>query len=544
MAENLTKQVRVRFAPSPTGPFHIGGARTALFNYLFARKEGGSFILRIEDTDKERSKPEFEEDILESLEWLGLFWDEGPRPSVSFRKKEEIPVPSPKSPKNEEQKYIGNFGPYRQSERSAIYKKYIEKLLSEDKAYFCFCSPQELKSTRDYQIATGQPPHYSGKCRSLQKEEVKEKLKKGIPAIVRLKVVSQKIKFKDLIRGDLEFDAGLLGDFPLAKKRGGEYLPLYNFAAAVDDFEMKISHVIRGEDHLSNTPKQILIQKALNFPQPEYAHIPLILGKDKSKLSKRHGAVGVKEYKKEGYLPEALVNFLAFLGWNPGDEREIFSLSSLAKEFSLKRVQKAGAVFNLKKLDYLNGFYIRQKPLKILTELCLPYLIEAGFLQPLRAQKKIIGPENNNLQDITSYKVSETGQEIDFNHLQKIVGLYQERLKKLSEISSLTDFFFKKNLVYKKELLLWKKIGEREIKKNLKRALKVLSKIKEKDWQKDILEKILLQEAERLEDRGELLWPLRVALTGKQASAPPFEIAALLGKEATLARLQDALKKL
>ncbi len=363
-------EVRVRIAPAPTGNFHIGLARTALFNYLFAKKYEGVFILRIEDTDPERSKPEYEKDILDSLKWLGIEWDEGPDIG-------------------------GDYGPYRQSQRLEIYLKYLEKLLAEDKAYYCFCSEEELEMERQYQLSIGQAPRYSGKCANLPKETVQKYLAEGKKAVIRIRVPAKKIEFDDLIRGHLEFDAGLMGDIVIAKNlttRGQNkslgrwregWSPLYNFACAIDDFEMKFTHIIRGEDHISNTPKQILIQEALGFERPIYAHLPLILGPDRTKLSKRHGAIGISEYRKQGYLPEALVNFIAFLGWNPGTEREIYSMASLIKDFSLEKVQKGGAIFNIKRLDFLNGFYIRQKSIEKLTELCLPYLLESGQIEKI-----------------------------------------------------------------------------------------------------------------------------------------------------------------
>ncbi len=475
-------EVRVRIAPSPTGFLHIGTARTALFNYLFAKKQQGIFILRIEDTDIERSFPKFERDIMENLKWLGIEWDEGP---------------------------------YRQSERGEIYTKYLKKLLSENKAYHCFCSKEELEAQRQYQMSIGQAPRYTGKCRELSPEKVQEYLTQGKSSIIRFKVPAKKVKFNDLIRGEVEFDTGLIGDMAIVKKTGQGFSPLYNFSVVIDDFEMKISHVIRGEDHLSNTPKQILIQEALGFPQPKYAHLPLILGPDRSKLSKRHAAVSITEYRKAGYLPEALNNFMAFLGWNPGTEREIFGLNSLVKEFSLKQVQKAGAIFNIKKLDWLNGFYIRQKSIEKLTELCLPCLPKG----------------------------------VDLNELKKIVALYQERLKKLSEITNLTKFFFKERLEYPKTLLRWKEMSDKEIKNSLDKLRKILSKIKAEDFHKENLEKILFPEAEkfakeRAGDRGYFLWPLRVALTGEKTSAGPFEIAEILGKERTLERLKQAKNKI
>lgn len=462
------KEIRVRMAPSPTGPLHIGTARTTLFNYLFAKHEKGKFILRIEDTDLERSNAQFEKDIIDNLKWLGLQWDEGP---------------------------------FRQSERKASYTKYLDKLLKSGQAYFCFCTAQELEDKRQEQMSRGEAPKYNGKCRELSEKEVKKYLAEGKPSIIRFKTPSKKIVFLDLIRNKIEFDTSLIGDFALAKDLA---TPLYNFAVVVDDFEMKISHVIRGEDHIPNTPKQILIQEALGFPQPKYAHLPLILGPDKTKLSKRHGAVAIADYRQQGYLPEALINFMAFLGWNPGTEREIYALPSLVKEFSLDKVQKSGAIFNIKRLDYLNGFYLRQKSIDKLSELCQPYL-------------------------------PKTNKEV----LKKIVALYQERLKKLSEIKELTDFFFQ-DIKYDKKLLSWKNMDDKTVSQSLDKLEKILDKIEKGKWTKERIEKALMPETEKMGDRGELLWPFRVALTGKEASAGPFEIAEILGKEKTLARLKQA----
>lgn len=468
MTKKINQGVRVRIAPSPTGFLHIGTARSALFNYLFAKKpirqtqggEEGKFILRIEDTDLERSDTKFEKDIIESLEWLGLKWDEF----------------------------------YRQSERIETYAKYLEKLLNEGKAYRCFCAPKQTNGLF--------PQIYSGKCRNLSEKEIKKNLAEGKKSIIRFKSPEKKIRFLDLIRGNVEFDSSLIGDFSIAKDLAA---PLYNFAVVIDDFEMKISHVIRGEDHIPNTPKQILLQEALNFPQLKYAHLPLILGKDRSKMSKRHGTTSVTEYQKDGYLPEALVNFMAFLGWNPGGEKEIYSIKELIRDFSLDKVQKGGAVFNIQRLDYLNGVYIRQKSLDELAELCKPYLPPA-----------------------------------DKEQLKKVIAIYQERLKKLSEITELADFFFKDVLEYNKELLKWKDMTNKEVEEVLDKLDKILCDVKDDEWMRKNLEKILMPEAEAIRDRGKLLWPLRVALTGKKASAGPFEVAEALGKEKTLNRIKQA----
>ncbi|MCG2690189.1 glutamate--tRNA ligase [Candidatus Parcubacteria bacterium] len=481
---------RVRFAPSPTGPFHVGNLRSALFNYLFAKRYKGKLILRIEDTDKERSEKKWEEGIMLSLKWAGISFDEGP---------------------------------YWQSQRTAIYEKYLKKLIEEKKAYFCFCSQNDLEAQKQYLMSLGKPPIYSGKCREYSQEEVEDKLKQGEPYVIRFKTHEQKIVFNDLVLGKIEQEAILLGDFVIAKNASDV---LYNFACVVDDFEMKITHVIRGGDHISNTPKQILLAMALGFPLPTFCHLPLVLGEDKSKLSKRHGAVFIPEYKKEGYLASALVNFLALLGWNPGDNREIFSLKDLEKEFSIEGVQKSPAVFNENKLDWLNGFYIRALDKKELTKLCLPYLVTAGLLE-----------EKDSL-------LKANGVEVSFDYLVEVVALYQERLKKLSEIGELTDFFFKEEIGLDRVVLKWKEMEEQEIKESLKKSYKALDKIKEKNWRSDFITAALLKEADDFKkgDKGALLWPLRVALSGKKASASPFDIAYVLGKQRTLERIKKALR--
>ena len=481
------RPVRVRIAPSPTGPAHIGTARTALFNYLFVKQNNGKFILRIEDTDKERSEQRWTDEVIDQLKWLGIQWNEGPD-------------------------IDGKFGPYKQSQRTDIYKKYLEKLLEEKKAYYCFCTEEELENKRQEQMSRGLAPKYDGKCAHLSAEVVSKNLSEGKQSVIRFKVENKKVKFEDLIRGQVEFDMSLLGDVVIAKNLEN---PLYHFAVVVDDFEMQISHIIRGEEHLSNTPRQILLQEALDFYKPVYAHLPLMLNMDRSKMSKRQGDVAISDYHNNGYLPEALINFMVLLGWNPGTVKEIFSLSQLVKEFSIEKVQKAGAVFNISRLDFLNGFYIREKPIEKITELCVPYLKEAGLL--------VVGQASEN-------------------KLEKIVEVSRTRMKKLSEIVELADFFFADKLNYDKELLNWKTMGESEIKNSLESSKKILSEIR--IWERKDLEKVLVQSAEEYNgnDKGALLWPLRVALSGKKSSPSPFEIADILGKEETIKRIEQAIK--
>jgi glutamyl-tRNA synthetase len=528
MKKEKSGQIRVRFAPSPTGPFHIGNVRTALFNYLFAKKNNGKFILRIEDTDLERSKQEWTEQIIEELKWLGISWDEGPDIG-------------------------GEYGPYKQTQRLDVYEKYLKQLLKENKAYYCFCTEEELEQKRQAQLARGEAPNYDGKCSKLSKKEIEESIKNKKPSVIRFRIPAKKIKFPDLIRGEVEFDMSFVGDIVIAKDLR---TPLYNFAVVIDDYLMKITNVIRGEDHISNTAKQIAMQEALGFEPVKYAHLPLILNPDRTKLSKRKGDVAIIDYHEQGYLPEAIVNFLVLLGWNPGTEKEIFTLSELEKEFSLEKVQKAGAVFNVQKLDNINGHYIRGKPIEKLTELCLPYLIEAGLIEKFPAPRSLDDEAGNGDQKITA-----TGEEITKLKLQEIVQAYKDRLKKLSEIAELTDFFFKDKINYNKEMMRWKEMKDTDVKEALlllaRRSLGeggcdgILDKLdpEKGEWNIKKIEQVLQDGAGEFnkqkgypeKNRGYLLWPLRVALSGKQASAGPFEIAYILGKQKTLKRIKEGI---
>ena len=430
--EEAQKQVVTRFAPSPTGLFHIGSARTALFNYLYARKHNGKFILRIEDTDKSRSEKQYEDDIINALEWLGLEWDEF----------------------------------HRQSERTEIYKKYLQKLLDEGKAYL-----------------DGQA--------------------------IRFKNPNKKVVFNDLIRGDITTQTDDVGDFVIAKDLD---TPLFHFTVVVDDHEMGVTHIIRGEDHIPNTPRHILLQEALGFNVPNYAHLSLILGADRSKLSKRHGAASLNEYRKMGYLPEAIINFIAFIGWNPGDEREIFSQEELIKEFSLERIQKSAGIFNAERLDWYNKEYLKKKPLKDL---------EIAIAEELKIK--------------------------DESFAKKITPIIFDRISKVSDIAGLKNgelaFFFSEP-EYSKELLLWKKEPDLEkTKKHLEEVVKFLSGLDESEFNPDKIKEAIWDYAEK-EGRGNVLWPMRVALTGLEKSPDPFAVAGVLGKEKTIKRLTYAIEKI
>ena len=426
------RQVITRFAPSPTGLFHIGSARTALFNYLYARKHKGKFILRIEDTDKSRSEKQYEDDIINGLKWLGLEWDEF----------------------------------HRQSERTEVYKKYLQKLLDEDKAFL------------------------DGKA-------------------IRFKNPNKKVVFNDLIRGEISTQTDDVGDFVIAKDLD---TPLFHFTVVADDHEMGVTHIIRGEDHISNTPRHILLQEALGFNVPDYAHLPLILGADRSKLSKRHGAASLNEYNKIGYLPEAIINFIAFIGWNPGDEREIFSKEELIKEFSLERIQKSAGIFNMERLDWYNREYLKKLPMKDL---------EIHVAEELKTEDKVF--------------------------VKKITPIIADRINKISDIGELKKgelaFLFKEP-EYAKEMLLWRKEPSLEkTKKHLEEVVKFLNGLDEGEFVADKIKEAIWNYAEK-EGRGNVLWPMRAALTGLDKSPDPFAVAGVLGKEKTIKRLKYAVGKI
>lgn len=460
--------IRTRIAPSPTGMLHIGTARTALFSWLFARQNKGEFVLRIEDTDLERSDPRFEKDIIDGLRWLGLDWD--------------------------------NKILYRQSERLPLYEGYLKKLLDEKKAFYCPHGEEELSREREEQMGRKDAPRHVCAMRE-----------GGADAgIIRFKNdFAGDIKFHDMIRGEISFAASLLGDFSLAKNLKA---PLYNFAVVIDDYEMQISHVIRGEDHIPNTPKQILIQRALNIAAPQYAHLPLILGKDRSKMSKRDGATSINEYKKDGYVADALINFIALLGWHGREDREIFSREELVEEFSFERVQKGGAVFDIDKLNWMNKEYIKSMEEKSVAKEALDFL-PAEWREIIKNNEKL---------------------------WTRIMDLVKERIVKFGDVPEYVDYFFKAPF-YPKEMLAWKgKQSSSDILRHLKQINEIAGTIADYDFTKENLEVKLMPYAEK-EGRGDVLWPFRVSLCGKQHSPGPFEMAAVLGKSEVLERIRSAV---
>jgi nondiscriminating glutamyl-tRNA synthetase len=481
------EEMRLRFAPSPTGPLHIGGARSALFNYLLAKKTGGKLILRIEDTDLARSSRESEQNIAASLKWLGISWDEGPDVG-------------------------GPYGPYRQMERLEIYRQYTELLLEKGYAYYCYCSEEELEQERQEALAKGAAVKYSGKCFALTAEERAKLEAEGRKPVIRFHVPpNQEIVLDDLVRGRVVFNSEEIGDFVIVKSDG---IPTYNYAVVIDDSLMKISHVIRAEEHLSNTPRQALLYQALGFPMPQFAHISLILGKDHTKMSKRHGATSVVQYKEEGYLPEAVVNFLALLGWAPEGEEEIFSLEKLIVEFSLERVAKNPAVFDLEKLRWINGMYIRNITIKKLVELGLPFMQKAGY-------------------------VSETPSPEEMKWMELVMTALQERLSTIKEVAEQVKILLGEEVTIENE--------EAAAVLKEETAPLVISTFREKlldleEITPETIKALLKSLTKELKLGGKLVYmPIRVALTGQMHGPDLYLIIAILGKELVVRRLEKIL---
>ena len=472
------KKIKVRFPPSPTGRLHVGNVRSALYNWLFARQHGGIFLFRFEDTDKERSELKYEASIIEALQWVGLNWDEG----------------------------IGKEKPgmkYRQSERVDVYEKYLDKLIANKKAYWCYCTKEELEADKEELIKKKLPQIYVGHCRDLESPPQGKE-----PQVIRFRTPDAKIEFDDIVRGHVTFEGRLIGDFVIGRKPGE--MPLYHFAVAIDDYEMEITHVIRGEERLTSTPKQILILRALGFDEPIYAHLPLILNANRGKLSKREADTALLDYRKKGFLPEAMFNFLAFLGWHPQDNEEIFTKEDLTKIFDLSRVQKAGAVFNLEKLEWFNKEHIKRLSIEELAKRVRPYLEE----RHIKAED-------------------------DF--LQRILSIERERITTLAEFADTAGFFFSLP-DYEPNLLVWKESDP-------VRTFRILTELKEdiesikggmnRHALGNALADIVLREG-----RGPVLWPLRVAVSGLKASPDPMEIVQALGGPESVRRIDIALEKI
>lgn len=482
----MSQEVRVRFAPSPTGPFHIGGARSALFNYLAAKHEGGKFVVRIEDTDRKRSTSESEENIKEALKWLGINWDEG------------IDVGGPN-------------GPYRQTERLDIYKKYTEKLLAEGKAYYCFCTPEELEAEKEAQVKKGETPVYSGKCEHLSPETVQQYLKEGRPHVIRIKTPkNETIAFDDLVRGHVSFESNNVGDFVIVKSDG---IPVYNYCVVLDDALMGITHVIRAEEHLSNTPRQLVIYKALGFQPPKFAHVSLILGKDKKKMSKRHGATSVQAYRDAGYLPEAIDNFLALLGWTPDSDQEFFTMDELCQQFTLDRVAKNPAVFDIEKLNWINFHYMKQLSADDLYQVCLPHLQKAGY-------------------------ASANPDEKEAAWLKQMCDAMREHVQYGAQIVDAAKLFFTDDYAPENEetAAVLKEETAPDVLNMFSNELKALD-----DVTPDTVQPLFKKIQKGLKVKGKFVYmPIRVAVTGVMHGPDLNVIVALMGRDKVLSRLEKS----
>ena len=483
----MEKKLKVRFAPSPTGPFHIGGARSALFNWLVARHADGTFLVRIEDTDLKRSTKESEENIKDSLKWLGMNWDEG------------IDIGGP-------------HGPYRQTERLDLYKKEVQRLLDEGKAYYCYCSAEELEKSRKAQLDAGKTPIYDEHCRHLTEEEKARYEAEGRKPVVRLKVRKDGVfAFDDMVRGHVEFQAAGVGDFIIMKSDG---IPVYNFAVVIDDAFMEVTHVIRAEEHLSNTPRQLAIYEALGYKPPKFGHISLILGEDHKKMSKRHGATSVTEYRNMGYLPEAVVNYLALLGWTPKGEQEIFTEEELIKQFSMKRVSSNDAVFDINKLNWINFQYMKKLDADQLYDLIVPFLVKAGYVDVAVSEEKK-------------------------DWLKKVIWFMKDHIYFAGQAAEELKFFFEDMPALTDEAIL--SIMKAETSGKLLKAfiedLKALESFDQAEIKKCFNACMKAQGI-----KGKAAYePTRIALTGVTQGPGMFEMMELFGREKTMDRLEAAL---
>jgi glutamyl-tRNA synthetase len=471
-------EIRVRMAPSPSGYLHVGTARTTIYNWLFARHHKGKFILRIEDTDPSRSSREMVGAILESIRWLGLDWDEGP---------------------------------YYQSQRTEIYQRYAQKLLESGKGYLCFCTPEELNEKRKQATASQGGWKYDRTCHKLSEAEKEEKIKSGVPKAIRLFVPEGETAFSDSVYGELKKGNEELDDLIILRSDG---TPTYNFACVVDDVDMRISHVIRGNDHIANTFKQVLIYDALGLSRPQFAHIPLILGKDKAKISKRHGAVSVMEYKEQGFLRQAFVNFLALLGWSPKDDREILSFDQMIELFTLEGVNPSNPIFDQEKLEWMNGEYIRATDDERLLNLVQPFLIKANLIKEDEAKKKR-------------------------DWLIKYVSLFKVRAKTLKEFAEKGTYFFEFDYQYE-EKPVKKHLGTLQAADRLRMYSERLSALE--NFEKEQIEQALRGLADELGIKpAALIHPVRLATTGTSAGPPLFDLLELLGKEEVIKRIQKTV---
>jgi len=493
--------LKTRFAPSPTGYLHVGGLRTALYAYLLAKQSGGEFLLRIEDTDRERFVTDGTTNILKSLYWTGLNPDEG------------VKLDDFSDPDEPQAFQEGESGPYIQSERLEIYQEYIQKLLKTGHAYYCFCDKDRLGEVREECIKNKVQAKYDRFCQKINLEEAMQRVKNGEKHTIRLKIPEGETVFTDLVRGVIKIKNEIIDDQVLIKSDG---YPTYHFAVVVDDHLMETTHVVRGEEWISSTPKHIMLYQAFGWKIPEFAHLPLLLNSDKSKLSKRQGDVAVRDYKNKGYLRDALINFVAFLGWNPGDERELFTLEELEKEFTLEKVGTSGAVFNLEKLDWYNKEYLKKLKGEELVETCLPWIEDEEWFK-----------RNDNIKNE--------------EWLEKLFNLEKDRITTLSELPEAVKFIFELPK-YGEKLLVWKKSDLETTKKILSKVKDFLETVDESDFEeKKLMDLLVPWIKEKGYGNGDVLYPMRVAMSGQKNSPGPFEIAEVLGKEEVINRIIKAL---
>ncbi len=481
-------QVRVRFAPSPTGYLHIGGARTALYNWFFARKHHGQFVLRIEDTDIQRLKEDSVAQILDSMKWLGITWDEGPESG-------------------------GSYGPYYQSGRLDLYRKEARRLINEGKAYYCFCTPEELTRVRELQRQTGQALRYNGKCRDIAPADALRRIEAGEEAVIRLRIPdSGQITIADLIHGEVKFELDQLDDLIIMKSNG---IPAYNFACVIDDQAMNISHVIRAEEHLSNTPKQALLYQALGYNPVQFAHLPMILAPDRSKLSKRHGATSIEEFREQGFLAPAIVNYLTLLGWSPDTGQELITPAETVEKFELGKVSKKAAIYDTKKLAWINGQYLTSMGPDDITREAIPFLVLKGLITEAQAAEQ-------------------------YNSIRNITDVVRTRVKSLVELAEAAEYFFKDVTEYD-EKGRRKYFARPETADLLRRGRDCLEQLEFFDVKHT--EDAYRQLSEDLAVKsGDLIHPTRLALTGRMVSPGLFDVMALLGKDRCLARMDRAIK--
>lgn len=486
--ESMADGVRVRFAPSPTGYLHIGGARTCLFNWLFARHNGGKLILRIEDTDQERLKQGSIEQIIESLKWLGLDWDEGPDTG-------------------------GDYGPYFQSQRVELYRREAEKLINNGKAYYCYCTPEEIEAQREEANRLKKPFRYDGRCRELPGSQKKAFEQEGRKPVVRLKVPFEGATVvDDVIRGRVSFENSLLDDFIIMKSNG---VATYNFACVVDDSSMNISHVVRAEEHLSNTPKQVLLYDALGAKPPVFAHVPMILAPDRSKLSKRHGATSVEEFREQGYLPEAIVNYLCLLGWSARDQNDIFPPEDAIRQFSFERVSKNAAIYDTKKLTWINGHYLKNSDIDRIAGLAVPFLAAKGLVPA----SGISGEQREKIKSV--------------------IGLVREKVWTLAEIADASSYFFTGDFLYE-EKGVEKYFKNEGIPRIFSDIYNIVKNIEPFDKEELEAQYRACAEARGIK-AGDMIHPTRLALTGRIVSPGLFEVMELLGRDECLKRLDRAI---